>query len=765
MKLILPLLLLVSSSVFAQITETEVKNMISKSTEQDLVGHSSRFLQENFYHFADLTVDKLLTFDKNNGNYNYRKGFILLGMNKSPEMALTHLQIASKNVEINYDIYSPTEKSAPIDVYYYLGVCKHRLGDFTKANEYFQQFINESNKNSVLIPLAQIRMTQLANAKKIIANPTGSLPQLLSTDVNTDKDEINALISSDAKSLIYSSSRQRQDNMSDNSKEPMYNTFPFDAYQITKDKKGSWGASTLFLMNDAKVDERLGSVSHDERNVAFSNWETPNLYTNTFNGGSFEKAKGVTVALETGKSDIKPWNSHLCISMDGKYAFFISNAITGKGGLDIYMMESVNGTWSAPKNMAMINTESNELAPYLSMDGKTLYFSSDSKESMGGLDIFKSTQDENGMWTKPVNMGYPLNSTSDEVSFSLSGDGTLAYVSSNRIGGVGMYDIYGADVQETPSNIAMLNGRIVNTKGKQIPEQSYITIKCMDCANTSEFVLTPRMRDGVFMTNLEKCKEYELAYYYGPTTRNPYKSKFNTKCDNAFEIVHKKVMILDDEQKIIPFPTYEIKGIVTDITTGNPIANAAIQVAIDDKNKTENTLESGLYSSNIIESYEFESSVKGSLKAEAEGYLAVVSSVEQELLEDSVITVNFQLEGTARGIIGPYFVNYQFNKFMLTDYSKNKLKEVIKVMNDNPTLKIEMRSHTDSRGSAIYNQWLSDMRAKTAKEYIQAKIVNPERITSQGFGESELLVPCGDGVECSEAEHIKNRRTEFLILK
>ncbi|MEY4126218.1 MAG: hypothetical protein RL737_407, partial [Bacteroidota bacterium] len=114
---------------------------------------------------------------------------------------------------------------------------------------------------------------------------------------------------------------------------------------------------------------------------------------------------------------------------------------------------------------------------------------------------------------------------------------------------------------------------------------------------------------------------------------------------------------------------------------------------------------------------------------------------------------------------GPYVVNYQFDRYNLTEFSKNKLKEVIQVMNDNPSLKIEIRSHTDSRGPAIYNQWLSDMRAKTAMNYIKSFVVNPDRITAKGFGETELLKPCGDGVTCSDADHLANRRTEFIILK
>jgi outer membrane protein OmpA-like peptidoglycan-associated protein len=86
-------------------------------------------------------------------------------------------------------------------------------------------------------------------------------------------------------------------------------------------------------------------------------------------------------------------------------------------------------------------------------------------------------------------------------------------------------------------------------------------------------------------------------------------------------------------------------------------------------------------------------------------------------------------------------------------------------MNDNPSLAIEVRSHTDSRGPSVYNQWLSDMRAKTAMNYIKQFVVNPSRISAKGYGESELLKPCGDGVTCSDADHLANRRTEFIILK
>jgi outer membrane protein OmpA-like peptidoglycan-associated protein len=764
-KILLTCFIFISLTSKAQLYESEVKTMIENSNEEKLVGESSRFLQENFFHFANMVTDKLLKYDNKNGNYNYRKGYILLEMNMDPEQALNHLLIASKDVNINYDIYSPKEKSAPIDVYYHMGISYHRLGNLDKALENYKKFVDESNKLSNLIAPAKVRIAQVANAKKVLQNPTTPAPVPMSGEVNTSFDELNPIISGDGKSLLFSSTRNRKDNLSLNSIEPMFNELPADIYQQTKNKQNEWSTSELFLLNEPKIDERITSLSVDERKLAYSSWNVSALSSSEFVGGLFTAPIDNKVVVDNGKAKEAPFNMQLNVSTDGKTAYFVSNAITGKGGWDIYMTENVDGKWSAAKNISMINTVSDEMAPYVSLDGKTLYFASNSTESIGGYDIFKSTKDENGMWSKPQNIGYPINSFSDDIAFSMTANGKEGFISTNRIGSTGKNDIFSAEINETPSGMSLLDGRIVSVKGIQLPEQSYMTLKCLDCANATETILTPRMRDGVFMAPLEKCKQYEIAYYYGALTKNPYRNTFKTSCDEAFELITKRVLILEDENKIVPFPTYEIKGVVTDINTGTPIANTSIKLVFDGKKDTQSSKENGLYNSEIIAGYEFDSKIAGNIRAEVDGYLSVTTNIDQDLFTDSVVTVNFQLDATSKCILGPYFVNYQFDRSFLTDYSKNKLKEAIKIMNDNPNLKIEIRSHTDSRGPAIYNQWLSDMRAKVAREYIQANIVNPNRVTSKGLGESELLKPCGDGVSCTEQDHLQNRRTEFIILK
>lgn len=753
---------IISLHVFAQMNEAEVKSMIKSTEEPQLVTECSRFLQENFYHFADLVTDKLLTLQPKNGNYNYRKGFILLGMNKSPETALKHFELASAKTEINYDIYSAKETSAPKDVFYYLGICHHRLGNLDKALGYYKQFLAETQKGSTLIPMAEIRISQINTAKQLTSSPESGISM---SAVNTSFNESGAFISPDGKSLLFSSAKPLVDNGSAAYVEPMFNVLPSNVYQTNMDKKGNWSTSSDFPVNEVKIDELISGISANERTLYYSSWNIPNAFITEFSNGVFSTSKPVKLSVNNGKEKSAPFNMQLCVSQDGKYAYFVSNALSGKGGWDLFVSEKNGDAWSEAKNMAMLNSSSDEMAPFISFDGNTLYFASNNAQSIGGYDIFKSTKDENGMWSKPTNLGPAVNSFSDEVYFSVTGDGITGYVSSNRIGTMGMYDIFQVSPNETPSAIAMLNGRIVNTKGNPIPEQSYITLKCLNCSNTTETLLSPRMRDGVFVASLEKCKQYELAYYYGPLTKKPYTNKFSTTCDASFEIINKKVLIIDEDSKIVPFPTYEIKGVVVDLESGAPIANTTVKLTIDGKTGTENSAENGMYRSELIASYEYESHITGEITASADGYLSASSKVNTDLLEDSVVTVNFKLEATQKGFLGPYVVNYQFDRYNLTDFSKNKLKEVIQIMNDNPSLKIEIRSHTDSRGPAVYNQWLSDMRAKTAMNYIKGLVVNPERISAKGFGESELLKPCGDGVNCSDADHLANRRTEFIILK
>ena len=764
--LFLPLML--SYSAVAQLTETEVKNMINGSSEKDLIAENSRFMQENFFHFANLVADKLLTYSKDNANYNYRKGYILLEMNLNHEAAITHLMKAVKKVSVNYDLYSTSEQNASVDAFYHLGRALHMDMQYDKAIENYNKFIEKSTNQSELIAEAKIRIKQCGVAKRLSANPVGSVPSAMGGNINTAFSDMNPQVSLEGNALYFSSQRPWEDKSSESGKEVMYNTYPDDIYYTSRNKNNEWSSLVVLPLSKPLVAEELTNISSDERMTYVYSNSGNYLFSSEFKDNAYSAITAMKSPLTVDeKTKVLPWFTHYSVSPDGNMAFFVSNAAGGKGKRDIYCIEKKNGAWGQAQNMGgMINTPNDEETPFVGLNNNVLYFASNDTSSMGGFDIFMSMRDENGMWSKAKNIGYPFNSPADDIFFSHTADGKEAYVSSNRKGGLGMFDIYSIEfAQNQVENVAFLDGRIINPKGLAIPEGSYITLKCSNCSDNTEQVITPRMRDGVFVSKLEKCKEYELAYFYSSATKNPYRNKFSTNCDVAYQVITKRVLIDDANQKIVPFPKYHINGIATDKESGQAIANATINLTIDGNIGNEITAANGNYSSEILKDYLFESSINGQIMVSADGYLAQSINVKSDLLFDSVITVNFMLEATARGFLGPYFVNYEYNRSNLTDYSKNKLVEVIKIMNDNPTLKIEIASHTDSRGGAGYNQRLSEMRAKTAVAYIKSKIVNPDRIEAKGYGEEKLLNDCTDGKPCTDKLHIQNRRTEFIIIK
>jgi hypothetical protein len=151
----------------------------------------------------------------------------------------------------------------------------------------------------------------------------------------------------------------------------------------------------------------------------------------------------------------------------------------------------------------------------MGLDNNTLYFSSNDSTSMGEFDIFMTVRDENGIWSQPVNLGYPINSVGDDIFYSHTSDGRKAYFTSFRKGGLGERDIYEMELPaSTTKNVAFLNAQIIPSQGEVISEFSYLTIQCIDCANSSEeIILNPRLNDGVFLAKLEKCKNYILKYH------------------------------------------------------------------------------------------------------------------------------------------------------------------------------------------------------------------------------------------------------------
>ncbi len=345
------------------------------------------------------------------------------------------------------------------------------------------------------------------------------------------------------------------------------------------------------------------------------------------------------------------------ISNDGKHLYFCSNMPGGIGGTDIYVsIKNKAGEWDLPINLKEVNSEGNERTPFFDL-ANSFYFSSDGYVGMGGLDIYVATI-KKGQISQPINVGYPINSPQDDFALAFDTDSS-GYFASNRKDGMGDDDIYRFTKQKSAAY--QLKG-IVFEKGTGLPLTAALVTLKREGGSQLQFQTDAT---GGFKFNLDRAADYELS---GEKTgfRNDLAS-LSTK--------------------------------------GLPM------IAVN--------LTKDLY------------------------------------LEHITIKKAIRIEN----------IYYDFDKADIRPDAAKELDKLVKIMKDNPTLWIELGSHTDSRGDDKYNLKLSQRRADAAVQYLINNGIEKNRLTAIGYGETMLLNKCANGVECTEEQHQLNRRTEFKIVK
>ncbi len=343
---------------------------------------------------------------------------------------------------------------------------------------------------------------------------------------------------------------------------------------------------------------------------------------------------------------------HPALSADGRTLYFASDRPGSLGGSDIWRCQDLGNGWSQPENLGpTINTQANELFP--TIQGDNLYFSSAAHENMGGLDILVSRSGPKG-WTEPENLGYPINSTRDDMGLTLDTTGQSGFLSSDRNGEDRVYYFY-------------MNEPIIFVEGFVTEDST-----------------------GLYLPNIEATL---IDLMTGEDTT------VMTGPDGSYRF------------KLRPDGQYRLRIAGADlITQSRDISSAGIV-----RNKT--------------------------------------------MRED------FAMDRVA---VGDHFalanIYYDYDKYDLRPESTIELDKIVRLMKDNPAITFELSSHTDSRGSDLYNLVLSDARANSAVNYLIQQGVDPERIVAKGYGEEKLVNGCRNGVYCSEEDHQANRRTEFKVL-
>lgn len=432
---------------------------------------------------------------------------------------------------------------------------------------------------------------------------------------------------------------------------------------------------------------------------------------------------------------------HPMVSSDGRKLFFASDRAGGQGGTDIWYCDNLGNQWGSPINMGPeVNTAANELYPFLHRDS-TLYFVSTGHPGLGGYDIFYSRLSKVGPG-KVFNLGYPMNTRFNDHGLIFFND-TTGFFASDRPGGKGSDDIYGCTVR--PPMVYMA-GIVIDKDSRQPIEGATLQMKDADGKFVERFKVESEP-GGKFKIEVPYHEKYVLI-----ANKNGYFQKeltLNTNDDALEEIVV-------EMQKY----DYAVEGVISNGETNAPLEGATVQLldAQDNVLETANTDASGKYAFALKPEMDYR------VKVEKEGFFKQSAKVSTKGKPNGVIKNDFKLFPLeVDQVVRLENIFYDYNKSNIRADAAVELDKLVATLQDNPTVKIELSSHTDCRGKDPYNLSLSQKRAKSAVDYIISKGIPKANITSKGYGESQPSEPCACE-QCSEDQHQRNRRTEFKVL-
>lgn len=499
-----------------------------------------KLAEENELNMARSIWEDLASNYPENGNVNYRAGVARLNSGNNKTAALPYLKTAEEiGVSGNYDRFSPLEKKSPVELYYHLGVAYHLNYKFDKAEDSFNKFLATASRKHFLRERAELGIAHARNAEDLIKDRVDFEITNLGSVINSQYPDFSPVVSVDENAMFFTSSRLRPDSSNEGIRDRLTGEYFNDIYVSYKDRRGVWQTPELLEINEAdhtatvnvSADGQTLYVYRDDNGVG-------NIYESKLVGETWTDLK-----IMGGGVNSNNWETHLAVSVDDQTAYLVSNRPGGFGGRDIYRVRRLpTGEWSKGENLGnTINTPHEEDAVFITPDGKTLYFSSEGHNSMGGFDVFYSDYNEEAEeWSSPVNIGYPINTTDDDVFFVTSADGRRAYYSSIKETGFGEKDIYMVNLPGSREvTLALLTGKILAAEGAVIPADISVLVTNKETGTSENF--TPRSRDGAFVAILPPCYHYEVEYISRDVTLAT--DTFSIDCDAAYQEVYKELLL------------------------------------------------------------------------------------------------------------------------------------------------------------------------------------------------------------------------------
>jgi len=485
-----------------------------------------RFQDEDYYGALRIYRD-LYEASPDNALLNYKMGECYV-MVKEMKEAISHL----KKVE-------DTDSLAHKDLFLLLGKAYQYEEQLDEAIDAYHKYKQQLKPKQLERHHVNELLRQCITAKELMNNPVNVKIKNMGTNINSKYTDASPSLSADGSTFIFTT---RRPETKGGNIEPSNNEYYDDVFLSTwDDNSNSWSKAV-------NIPGSINTEGHDANTSISPDGKTIFLYKNiegeTKSGDiytSIKKDDGSWAKPKPLDKNINStyFESSACITADGKTLYFVSERIKdGFGNGDIYSARKIGSIWSKPENLGpVINTINDEIGVFIHPDGKTLFFSSNGHNNMGGHDIFMSTIQDDGKWSEPLNLGYPINTPKEEIHFILTTNGQKAYLSSSRDNGMGKTDIYEIDMSkyfESKTDIdkdlasalsgpplSILKGTVVDSR-TSAPVEADITIRNMS-SNEKPVIISSNEKGEYFIT-LPAEEKYEITIEH--KGYKPFSTKF-----------------------------------------------------------------------------------------------------------------------------------------------------------------------------------------------------------------------------------------------
>lgn len=483
-KLLLLALIFNSTFITAQ-SHRETRKMFHEA--------ESWFLFEEYEEALPLYLNLLET-DPDNYNYKYRIGVCYLNIPGEKEKSLPYLQEASRHINYRYREDRFRETEAPYDVFFHLGIAYRISNQLDKALETYRIFYEGMDPNLYDSTTVKQHIEACKNARVLMDSPHYLDLVNQGGQINSPRFDVNPVVAANENIIVFT------------------RELPFYEGIFYSRKNSDGWTAPVQIQEELLIDDGYTtSLSPDgnEMYIYRNDGYDGNIYVSRFSNGRWSPASKLNDNINT-----RYWESHACITADGTKLYFTSNRKGTYGGLDIYVSEKDSlGNWGQAVNLGpTINTPFNEESPFIDSSGNILFFSSRGHYNMGGYDIFSSSRSAEGEWSEPENMGYPLNTTDDDIFFSPVKNKYLAYVSRFDEDGFGGKDIFRLEIysDENPRNFRIRG--IVKQEGlpDQYPDSVRISVSSEQDHDPLK-VLYSDSRNGEYEFSMQHGR-YKLVY-------------------------------------------------------------------------------------------------------------------------------------------------------------------------------------------------------------------------------------------------------------